>query len=183
MHILNALRRDHDEVLELIDQILELDADDVETRNELVQQLSDVLIPHARAEEAVLYNSMRMIDAAKELAMDRYMEHMEIEALLRMLQVQELGNFNWKVTALRLRTALEDHILQEESAVFNATEALFTEQEAEAMCEVFLELKSVASEKSVWGTTLDMMTNLIPPGLTDTIKDTWNQRPQRNRHI
>lgn len=183
MHILEALREDHDEMLELVARLLDLEEDDTERRNQIVQQLSDLLIPHARAEEAVLYNSLRMISASKELAMDSYMEHMEVEGLLRMLQVQELANFSWRETAGRLRTALEDHILKEESAVFSATEALFTNEEAEAMAEVFQEIKASASEKGLLGTTIDMVTNLMPPVLTDTIRDSWNNRQNRHRHL
>lgn len=177
MHISEALRRDHSELKELMARVMDLEEEDVEQRAQLVQQLGDLFVPHARAEEAVLYNSMRMIEAAKELAMECYRYHMEVEGLLRMLQVQEMANLNWKETAGRLRHALDEHILNEEAAVFAATEALFTDEEAEAMAEVFEELKGTTSEKGFLGTTLDMMTNLMPPALTDTIRDTWNQGP------
>lgn len=177
MHICEVLRRDHSELKELAARVMDLEEEDIEQRNQLVQQLNDLFIPHARAEESVLYNSMRMIDLAKDLAMDCYRHHMEIEGLLRVLQVQDMANFNWRETAGRFRSALEDHILNEEVAVFSATESLFTEEEAEAMAEVFEEIKGATSEKGIFGTTLDMVTNLMPPLLTDTIRDTWNQSP------
>lgn len=173
MHICEALRKDQTELRELITQLMELEDEDIERRNELVQQLGDLLVPHARAEEAVLYNSLRMIEAAKDLAMECYRHHMEVEGLLRMLQVQDMANFNWRETADRLQSALVDHISNEESAVFSATESLFTDEEAEAMAEVFEEIKGTTSEKGFIGTTLDMMTNLMPPRFTDTIRDTW----------
>lgn len=176
MHICEALRNDQNELKELISRLMELEEDEIEKRNELVQQLGDLFVPHARAEEAVLYNSFRMIEAAKDLAMECYRHHMEVEGLLRMLQVQDMANINWRETAGRLRSAIDEHIENEETAVFSATDALFTEEEAEVMAEVFDEIKGATCGKGFIGTTLDMMTNLMPPAFTDTIRDTWNQR-------
>ncbi|MGZ3773602.1 MAG: hemerythrin domain-containing protein [Pseudobdellovibrionaceae bacterium] len=175
MHICDALRNDQSDLKELVAKVLDVEEEETTLRNELIQQLIELLIPHQRAEEAVLYNSLRMIEASRELAMECYIRHMEIEGLLRILQVQDMANLNWRETAGRLQMAIDNHVINEELMVFSATETLFTDDEAEVMAEVFQEIKGTASAKGFLGTTFDMVTNLMPPAFTDTIRDTFNQ--------
>lgn len=177
MQIYDALRNDHRELEDLLDRVMEVDEDDIEARSELIQQTRDVLIPYLRAEECVLYNSLRMIEQARELALRGYIEHMEAEAFLRMLQFQDLANINWRLTAGKLRASIKNHIFNLENQVFLASQSLFTDEEAEVMAEVYEENKRASGRKGLVGTTVEMVNNLLPPTLKDTIRETWNQRP------
>ena len=118
MLIYDALKKDHDKVKSLLTQLLALDNDDDDARESLVSQIRDELIPHSRAEESVLYNSLRTSGAAKDMAMHSYKEHMETEVLLRMLQVRDKVDMEWKETAQKLKDSLEHHIAEEEGKLF-----------------------------------------------------------------
>ncbi|KYG61862.1 hypothetical protein AZI87_01920 [Bdellovibrio bacteriovorus] len=179
MLIYEALRKDHDDVKELLARLLELDEtrEASKERSDLIEQIVEALIPHARAEEAVLYNSLRMLEASKDEAMHAYREHMEAEGLLRVLQVQDKANLPWKATARKLRQSLEHHIQEEEGHMFTTAQGLFTDEEAEAMTDEFLDMKMEVSEKGFMGTTLDMITNLMPPEMSDALRN------NNNRHI
>lgn len=175
MLIYDQLHKDHEKVLGLMDQLLMLKDDDNEQRSELVDEIRDELIPHSRAEESIFYNSLRMLDATKALAMHGYSEHMAAEGLLRMLQVKDATNMDWKSTARKLREALQNHIREEESTMFEAGKQLFTNQEAQMMGEAFEKMKPEIRGEGILKTTIDMMANLMPPRLRDSFTHSVNK--------
>src|SRR3954467_11897460 len=136
MDIYDELRKDHKKVLDLLDQLIASEKSDSKSRESLVQQIRDELVPHARAEEAVLYNSIRDVDTAKGVVAHAYTEHLEAETLLRGIQVTDNLNINWVAGAKKLKDTLKHHIAEEEGRVFDAAKKLFTEDETTAMAEV-----------------------------------------------
>ncbi|WII71479.1 hemerythrin domain-containing protein [Bdellovibrio sp. 22V] len=163
MEIYEALRKDHDTIKQLFRDLLSLRDDDTKNRKALIEQIRDELIPHARAEETVFYNSLRELKLTKELAVDGYREHIEAEALLRLMQLQDKANMDWKATAAKLQQALEHHIQEEETRFFEAARSNFTREEAEMFAAAFEKLKPKIREQSIMGTTLDMVANMMPP--------------------
>ncbi len=168
MNIYDVLKKDHVKVLGLLDKLIGAEKSDPKMRETLVKQIRDELLPHARAEEAVLYNSIRGIPTAEGVVGHAYREHMEAESLLRGLQVTDAVNLSWVGGAKKLKEALQHHIAEEEGKIFSAAKKLFTEEEAEAMAEVFNKMKPIVKEQSFMGSSLDLMVNLMPERLRDT---------------
>lgn len=162
MLIYEALKKDHEKVKSLLNELVNLD-DDSDQRDELITQIRDELIPHARAEEAVFYNSLRTFEADKELVRDAYKEHIEAEKLLKMLQMKDAVNIDWKKTASELLKALEHHIQEEEGPMFTRAREVFTDDEARQFAEAFEKMKPEIKEEGFVGTTLDLAKNLMPP--------------------
>ncbi len=171
MLIYDALKKDHRTVQGLLNDLVSLSSDSNEQRHALIAKIRDELVPHSRAEEAVLYNSMRMLDASKALAMHGYKEHLEAETLLRSLQIMDMMDSKWKATALKLQTALNHHIEEEEGEIFSAAQQLFTTGEAEMMGETFEKMKPGIKEESLMGTTFEMVKNMMPPRLAMALED------------
>lgn len=171
MNIYKVLSDDHEKVKMLLTELIGLNDRDTERRTELIAEIRDELIPHARAEEAVFYNSLRMIDASKSIAMHGYAEHLEAEGLFRALQAMDKLDTTWKATAKKLKNALEEHIREEESEMFSAARQLFTEEEAVAMAETFEAMKPKIREEGLMKTTLDMVANLMPPRFSEKFKN------------
>ena len=165
MNIYEALKKDHQKVKGLLKQLTSLRANtaDSDKKSDLIEQIRDELIPHARAEEAVFYNSLRMLDASKNLAMHGYKEHAEAETLLRSLQAMDFLDTKWKATAAKLQEVLEHHIREEEGPMFTAAKQLFTDVEATAMAATFEAMKPEIKEEGLMKTTLEMAANLMPP--------------------
>lgn len=170
MTIYEVLKKDHDNLKELLNELVMIGADDEETRHELIKQIRDEIVPHSRAEETVLYNSMRMIDSAKDVVMHGYQEHMEAEALLRTLQVKDKVDLDWQETAKKLKKALEHHIEEEEGKIFGVARQLFTQEEAAMMAEAFEQLKPEVKTEGFMKTTLDLITNLMPPRFAASLR-------------
>ncbi len=170
MKIYDLLKKDHEKVKSLMSDLVSLEEKDEARRTHLISEIRDALIPHARAEESVLYNSLRTMDSSKSMAMHAYVEHMEAEALLRTLQIAGKIDAGWKETAKKLQKALDHHVREEETHLFEAAKQLFTDQEAEMMGQVFKEMKPEIKEEGLIGTTMDMLANLMPPRLSNAFK-------------
>ena len=153
-----------------LEELVELDEANKERKHFLIEKIRDELIPHARAEEAVFYNSLRSIDAAKDLVRHGYKEHLEAEALLRMLQVRDKIDADWKETAHKLKTSVEHHIHEEESNIFNAAKQLFTSEEADMMGEAFDKLKLEVQSEGDLSTTAELVANLMPGRFTSAFR-------------
>jgi hemerythrin superfamily protein len=167
MSILETLKKDHQKVLALLDQLINAEKSELKVKQKLVAQIQEDLIPHARAEEAVLYNSLREIPEGKDAVSHAYREHVEVESILRSLQITEALKIDWVAGAKSLKRALSHHIDEEEGKVFSAARQLFTEVELEAMAEVFTKMKSLVKKQSFIGTSMDALVNMMPGRLRE----------------
>jgi hemerythrin superfamily protein len=169
--IYDELKKDHRKVIDLLDQLIASEKnEDDNVRQKLVDQIRDELIPHARAEEAVLYNSIRDVETGKDIIGHAYREHMEAETLLRGIQLTDTMKMSWVNGAKKLKEALEHHIQEEEGKVFTAAKSLFVEEEAVAMAQVFNEMKPLVRKQSFLGNSMDMLVNLMPSRLRDAFR-------------
>lgn len=175
MDIYQALKEDHEKIRDLLDELVSLKEDD-DYRFSVIEQIRDELIPHARAEESVFYNTLRAVNADKKVVYHGFQEHMEAETLLRQLQVMDKINLDWKATAEKLRNAILHHVEDEESEIFSEARAAFTKEEAEGMCEAFLQLKPKVREEGFVKNTMDMFINLMPPRLADKVRNIGESR-------
>lgn len=175
MEIYEALKKDHEVMKELLDELVSLRKDD-EYRFILIEEIRNNLIPHSRAEESVFYNTLRAVNADKKVVFHGYQEHLEAETLLRTLQVMDKLNFEWKATAEKLKDALLHHVEEEETEIFSQGREVFTRDEAIAMGDAFLQLKPKIAQEGFVKNTVDMVINMMPPRLADKIRGIGEQR-------
>lgn len=179
MEIYEALKKDHAEVKELLNELINLNEKD-EYRFVLIEEIRNALIPHARAEESVFYNTIRAVDVDKTIVLHGYKEHLEAETLLRTLQVQDKLDFSWKGTARKLQDALLHHIQEEEQEIFASAKNIFTKEEAVQMGEAFEKLKPEILKEGFLKTTVDMVVNMLPPRLAQGLRN-FNSGSQSGR--
>jgi hemerythrin superfamily protein len=179
MQIYDVLKKDHEKVRMLLNELVMLGENDGNRRESLVQEIRDELVPHARAEESVFYNSLRSLDAAKDIIMHSYTEHLEAEGLLRTLQGADKIDAGWKETARKLKEAIEHHIQEEEGKIFNVAKQLFTNDEAVMMGEVFEKMKPEVREEGFMKNTLDMVVNMMPPRFAASLRAATSPNPMR----
>jgi hemerythrin-like domain-containing protein len=170
MDIYQALKKDHEEMLGLLDELVALRNDD-EYRYVLIEEIRNHLIPHSRAEESVFYNSLRAVNADKKIVFHGFQEHLEAETLLRTIQVMDKVNLEWKPLAEKLRDAVSHHIKDEETEIFDEAKQAFSKEEAIAMAEAFEQLKPKIEQDGFVKNTVDMVINLMPPRLADKIRN------------
>lgn len=168
MDIYQNLRKDHETVKELLAELIGLDQDD-DYRHTIIERIVSELIPHARAEEAVFYNSIRAADLDTGVVMHSFKEHMEAEGFLRVLQTKDKVAGDWKETAQKLKKALDHHIHEEETKVFQAARKIFSEEEANQISRAFDKMKMEYKSQGAIKNTMDMVINLLPPRLANKL--------------
>lgn len=179
MTIYEALKKDHEKLKGILEQLVNLKASDRESAKDLIAQVRDELIPHSRAEEAVFYNSIRAVNGAQDVVWHGYGEHIEAETMLRALQVMEKIDADFLALAKKLKHGIEHHITEEESKIFSVAQHLFTNEEAAAMCEAFEEMKPEVKDGSIVQTTLDLVANMLPVRLAAPLRTfTLRENPQ-----
>jgi hemerythrin superfamily protein len=171
MQIYEALVSDHKKIKPLLDQLVKsAKTMDSDKRSHLLNEIRDELIPHARAEEAIFYNSLRGIDEVKDLAWHGYGEHAEAEAMLRTLQVMDTVNADYEKLAVKFRDAIFHHISEEEGKIFNAAKQVLADEEATQMADAFQQLKSEVKDQNFMQNTLDMIANVMPQRFAERIR-------------
>jgi len=143
MNIYEALKKDHAAVLPVLKKLITL-ADDNADRSvkiDLAKKVRHDMKLHNRAEEAVLYRSLRDLSAGAVLTEDRYQEHAHMEACLHSLTAVNTLPMEWRDAAIDLCTSFKTHVSDEENRLFKAAQRLITPEEAEMMGEAFLSLK------------------------------------------
>lgn len=163
MKIYDALIEDHNELKDLLAQLVESERGS-EERKSLVHAVKEALIPHSRAEEAVFYNSLReiKIDELKELVMGHgFGEHVQAENLLNILIKGKDVELD-EDPAKELKEAIEHHIEEEEGDMFSAAKQVLLDVEAENMAEAFFEMKKQIEQNDDDENLMELVMNMIP---------------------
>jgi hemerythrin superfamily protein len=175
MDIYQALKNDHDELKDVLNDLCSL-RDDDDYRFTLIDQVRDLLVPHSRAEESVFYNTLRSINADGTLKGHSFSEHLVAENLLRTLQGLDKMDGAWKGIAEKLKDTVVDHIEHEETDVFAEARSVLSPQEADSICQAFESLKAKVKEQGMLKNTFDMVVNMMPPRFADKVRDLGGQQ-------
>lgn len=141
MNLLDVLKHDHDEVKELLRDIL--DSDDGKERPDLFKKVKTNLTAHSRSEEKVLYRRLEKSKDGKDEALEGFVEHEVADYLVEGLaRARDKASDQWKARCKVLKEMLEHHIEEEESEFFGTAESLFDGQQLEAMGEEFAKEKA-----------------------------------------
>lgn len=169
MEIYDVLKKDHEDIRLILDELISLREDD-DYRYILIEEIRNQLLAHSRAEESVFYNTLRAVNADKKVIFHGYQEHIETETLLRTLQFMDRINLDWKNTAIILRESFLRHVEDEESEIFSEARKAFTHEESLAMAEAYIKLKPKIEKEGLLKNTMNVVMNLLPPRLTDRIR-------------
>lgn len=170
--IYEVLKEDHDELRPLLAQLV-LETEINSDVKDLLKQIERILIPHARAEEAILYNALREMgpEKTREKARHGYKEHMMAETLLRTLQGLSVVGVEWTSAAKKLRESLQHHIEEEEHEIFEAARQVFTTSEAESLAVAFEKLKQEYETQGSMKNSMEVIANLMPGRFKDTYRE------------
>jgi hemerythrin-like domain-containing protein len=143
MDIYKLLKEDHKKVKAILKQLDETTERSHRDRLSLLEKLKEELIPHARAEEKILYESMKLseVDEAEDMAYEGYVEHAVADKLLKELDKTETQDKRWGALMSVLKENLEHHIKEEEGDIFKKAKKSFDSELEEEMGENFLLLK------------------------------------------
>jgi iron-sulfur cluster repair protein YtfE (RIC family) len=123
-----GLIKEHKATLAVIDKLEQISPEHPERRSMLLMNLKHMITKHAMQEENVIYPVLRRGDngdAADQLNSD----HGEVKAMLYELGHMDKGDPAFNETLGRLRSALEEHMRQEEDELFPALRERLSDEE------------------------------------------------------
>ena len=138
------LKSDHRLVKSILRKLERTDESDGKLRLRLLHQLKETLVPHARAEELVLYDRLKEHGGKSGVAMafEGYEEHAVVDRLIELLDHTQTNDKKWSAELTVARENLEHHIQEEESELFAKAQKAFDPQQAEEMGLDFGNLKA-----------------------------------------
>lgn len=143
MQIYAELKSDHRDIRRILHQMQRTTSKNEAQRQNLLKQLKEALIPHARAKEMVLYD--RLIETrekqAIDFAYDGYEEHEVLEQLIEELESTPPNQKKWGALFRLLKETLEHHLGKEEGWGYQKVEELFDRKAGARMGAAFSRIK------------------------------------------
>ena len=112
----DMLKKDHDEILSVLDQIVATDDSQTWKRSMLLMKLAHKLDKHSYEEENVVYPALRD-DNDVQQADELDKEHGHVKTFVFELKQMETDDPNWIAKIRDLREALSKHIQMEEEQI------------------------------------------------------------------
>lgn len=113
----DMLRKDHDEIRKILEQMLATDETQTWKRSMLLMKLAHKLDKHSYEEETVIYPALREDNDTVE-ADQLDTEHGHVKTLIFELKQMDGDLPTWLETVRKLRDSLDEHIRMEEDEVF-----------------------------------------------------------------
>jgi hemerythrin superfamily protein len=111
------LKKDHDEILAILDRMLATDQTQTWKRSMLLMKLGHKLDKHSYEEETVIYPALR--DDNDRVEADQLdTEHGEVKTIMFQLKQMESDSPDWLERVRKLRQSLNEHMRMEEDRVF-----------------------------------------------------------------
>jgi hemerythrin-like domain-containing protein len=136
--ILDTLKKEHDEVKDLLQDLA--DADTAAQRRTLVLKIKAALVPHTKAEEKVVYDAVIAL-RDKDAQMDGhegYLEHAcAAKTLQRLEAITNAASPEHKAAGKVLKELVEHHIEEEESNVWSDVKKHFSDDDRRRMNSEF----------------------------------------------
>jgi phage I-like protein len=132
VNALTMLRKDHDEVKELLKQ-----ASDAETteKQELFTKIKAELEVHETIEEEIFYPALKEHPKTKELALEGYEEHDVVDHVMSELAALSPQDETWDAKFKVMEENLKHHINEEEREMFEQAKKVFSDDELEELAE------------------------------------------------
>lgn len=133
MDALSLLRRDHEEVKRMLDELDDTTDRATKTRERLFAELKTALTVHEQMEEAALYPALKQRAEDKEIVLEAYEEHGVVDMVLAELEATPVDDETWHAKFTVMRENLLHHIEEEEREMFAQAKDLFDRETLESL--------------------------------------------------
>ncbi len=140
--ILDTLKKEHDEVAEMLSQLVKSDRG--AERKAILKQIKAALVPHLRAEEKIVYNGIYALKDkdAKQDSAEGYMEHQLAEKMLVTLEhIENAMSPEFSAGSKVLKEMVEHHVEEEENNVWKDVKQHFSNDDRMEMNRKFMAQK------------------------------------------
>jgi hypothetical protein len=146
--LLDTLKEEHEMVAGLLKKLV--DSDSGSERKSLLKQVKAALVPHARAEEKILYDAIIALkdSGAKQDGHEGYEEHSLADKTIADLdKIESAVSPEFGAAAKVLKELIEHHVKEEEDDVWKDAKKHFSSDELKLMNQKYLAEKAKVQVK------------------------------------
>jgi hemerythrin superfamily protein len=136
--ILDTLKREHDEVGEMLKTLVE--SESASERRALVKKIKKALVPHIKAEQSVVYDAVLALKdrGAKRDGEEGYLEHkLAADTLLLLGKISNTMSPEFSAASKVLKELVEHHVKEEEDSIWSDVKDNFSRDARAAMNRKF----------------------------------------------
>jgi hypothetical protein len=138
MIIYDELKKDHDQVKEMMTRIEGLSPRASASKVKLFQEMKAALTAHLRAEEKVFYDAMKPDKSARVSALEGFEEHHVADVLMREISRLSPSNEKWTAKFTVLKENVEHHVEEEEGEIWAKARAMFDDARGRELGQAFV---------------------------------------------
>jgi hemerythrin-like domain-containing protein len=135
MDAISMLKKDHDKVKDLLEELERTTERGVKTRSELFATIKGELTVHEIIEEEIFYPALKSHPRAEDIVLEGYEEHHVVDLLMGELENLDVADETWGAKAKVMKENVEHHIEEEEGDMFKQARRVFDRQELEDLGE------------------------------------------------
>ena len=135
MDAIALLKRDHDKVKGLLQELESTTERGVKTRTELFARIKGELTVHEIIEEEIFYPTLKQHPRAKDIVLEGYEEHHVVDTLMGELEALPVDDETWGAKATVMIENIEHHIEEEEGEMFSKARQVLDRAELEQLGE------------------------------------------------
>jgi hemerythrin-like domain-containing protein len=139
MTFIEILKKDHEEVKQLFNQIEAGGAN----KEKIFSQIHEELKVHMDAEEKFLYPAMEKHSEAKEKVLEAYEEHHVAKTAINEIVKVSPSNERWKAKVSVLKELIDHHVEEEEKELFKMAKKLLDANEVKDITEKIQQKKKM----------------------------------------
>lgn len=141
MDILELLKKDHDLVNALLQEIINTGDADQEKQKQTLEKVKKEIFLHNKSEEETFYNYLVNHLRENEMIDDSYDDHEKVEKLLEEINAFTPGDDEWLDKIREIKDNFTEHRQKEEQDIFEVAKKYFQDGDRKTMAENFLESK------------------------------------------
>jgi hemerythrin HHE cation binding domain-containing protein len=129
MDALSLLKKDHDKVKKVLQELESTTERGVKTRQQLFTKVKQELQVHEAIEEEIFYPALKNHPKTKEIALEGYEEHHVVDMVMAEIEEVAFDDETWGAKFTVMKENLEHHIEEEEGEMFTQAKQVFDKDE------------------------------------------------------
>jgi Hemerythrin HHE cation binding domain len=135
MDALNLLKKDHDKVKKMLQELESTTERGVKTREELFTKVKHELTVHEAIEEEIFYPALQQHPKTKDIALEAYEEHHVVDTVMAEIEGVAYEDETWGAKFKVMKENLEHHIEEEEGEMFKQAKQVLDPDELSQLGE------------------------------------------------
>ncbi len=135
--LFDRLRHEHNQIKDILVKMSETTNSAQIIRDNLLLKLRQILIPHIKAEENVLYSALKSNSQSHQITLEAMEEHHVVSMVFQELENTPSTQDTYRAKCKVLLELLEHHIEEEEAELFDSAEEVLGKEGLEKLFDMF----------------------------------------------